>query len=373
MGNLSDNNLKDYEIRDAINKHGGRADNVLGSKFKPNADIPPFAKYKPVEYEGINPYNIEGWWKSKDMTCQIQINLATTLKQIEDMFLSGDKGWSYKYFSPSEKYPWRMGDFRGHNPTAKSAIDSIEYEKRIEVTTSSSNNVWLTVRYRSQSDSELKFSDIAYNIVGNTMDGWYAGFVYKTIQNSELKIVTTASTIDYDNINETILLPVTADNRGTMTLYPVMSQYPYTKPTNVINVGTYICPLPDSDTINIEVAVIVPYTITLDESTSYVVKSGGQYQVYATYNIKSTQNVNLKGHWYYTAVNADKEPIGQTVIDPWNGDNGWSISTGTTDSTETYTGTMMSIPVSGIEELAGIRVEFISEGYNFGGHIFNIR
>ena len=362
-------------VRDVLNAAGGSVSNDVTTFFKAGAGINPFAKYKPVEYEAnfIDVHTTGSWWKSKDLTCQIQINRVSTLAALENLFLNRDMGWTYKYFTASSTYPWRVGDFRGYNTEAKSVISSIEFADTVEVTTSGTAVLAVTTRYRQQSASELTFAEIAYNSAGNMMDGWYLGFVYKNTKNSTLKIITASSPIDYTDLNETIQLTVSASDEGIFTIYPVMSQSRYTTSATTLNSGTYVCPLPNADVVQVEVKVIVPYTITLDTYVSYFKKSStANYQFYGTFYIDATQAVTIKGTWYYTAVNEEGMPMGTTVVDP-KGEQTISIVPGY--NTHTYTGTSIYMEGATAEGFAGFRAEFRSTttGASFAGIIYNLK
>lgn len=376
MATISSSNINlATNVRNVLNTAGGSVSDDITTFFKSGANINPFAKYKPVEYASdfIATHTSGTWWKSKDLTCQIKINRVNTLAALENLFLNRDMGWTYKYFTASSTYPWRVGDFRGYNTDAKSVISSIEYSDTVEVTTSGTATLAITTRYRQQSSNELTFAEIAYSSAGNTMDGWYLGFVYKTSKNSTLKIITASSTIDYSDLNETIKLTVSASDEGIVTLYPVMSQSKYTTATSTLNSGTYVCPLPNADVVQVEVKVVVPYTITLNTSSSYFKKSGtANYQFYGTYNIEATQAVTIKGTWYYTAIDSEGHPLGTTIADT-KGEQTISITVGS--STKTFTGTSLYFEGATAADFAGFRAEFRSTttGASFGGKIFKIQ
>lgn len=364
------------DIHKAILDGGGNASITnVGSFFKTDANIKAFAKYKPVEHNAgfiDNKTNGE-WWKSKDLTCQVSVNLADTLAKLEDQYLTGNTGWTYKPFVASTEYPWRLGDFRGYNSNAKSSVDSIEYADTVTVTTSGDAWLWLTVRYKNQDSTELKFSDIAYNYVGNTMDKWYVGFVYKTSKDSTLKIKTMPSAIAADTINETLTLKVNASDAGIFTLYPILSQNSYVDSATSIHPATYICPLPDASPIQIELKITVDYDIVLDSTTSFFQKANGLYQFNGVYNmINKGQVVEISGKWYYTPIDYEGLPNGPTIAEPKTAVYNHYITIDQGDTTGTYIGTALQFEST--SEIAGFIAEFRSEttGASFGNQIFNI-
>ena len=354
-------------IKDALNGAGGSVTNDLTTFFKSGAKIAPFAKYKPTEYQGDFPIQANQW-HSKDMTCQINVKLASTLADLKTMFENNDIGWTYKYWDVSSTYPYRLGDFRGYKSDAKSCISTIDHSSSVGVTSSVGNSAYVTVQYREQDAYELKFSDIQGNAYVSTMDKWYLGAVYYTSKNSTLKIKTAESTIT-SNLNDTITIPVTVSDTGTLYIYPVLSQMAYTTAVTTLNQGTYIVPLPHSSKISVSVVENIPFTINFNASSSYYTLTSGQVKVTASYTIKATQAGSISGEWYYTAIDEDGMPLGETVKDPVGSK---TISYTATTKTETFTGTQIQVGGTSNAMFAGLRVEFRSTttGASFGGNVF---
>lgn len=366
-------------VRDALLTGGGSVNNNAISFFKEAAKINPWNKYKPTDVGGDFPEYPGTYWKGKDEDCMMVIKTVSDLSALENLYLTGDTGWVYKTFDASGSTPYRLGDFRGYDTDASSCISSIQYADTIEVTTSDENNknLWLTPLYKTQQSHELNFSDIWNKTTYTYMNNWYAGFVYKSTNSSQLKIITQSSPIDYADINETILLKVGYADRGTFTIYPVMSQHSYIEPTTVLHPSSYICPLPNSNTINIKVQVIVPYTISLDTVQTTVTVLNSRMQAHIYFKVKSSQNVELKGQWYYTAIgDGEGRPLGATVVDP-KFPNGYTISTGNSnvEYTTDFIGTQMYIEGLDNDLFEGVLIQFIAEGVDgasFGGHVYNI-
>ena len=362
-------------VRDTLLTGGGSVNNDVISFFKEGAKINPWNKYKPTDVGGDFPEYPGTYWKGKDGDCMMVVKTVSNLTALENLYLTGDTGWVYKTFDASKSTPYRLGDFRGYDTNASSCISSIQYSEIIEVTTSGTNNVWLTPLYKSQNNHELNLSDIWNKTTYSYMDGWYVGFVYKSTRSSELKIITQSNPIDYEDINETILFPVDASYRGTFTLYPVLSQHSYTTETNVLHPSSYICPLPNSTRIDIEIKIIVPYTINLDKTATQITIIAQQIKPTIVYNIKATQGVKISGDWYYTAIDEDGMPLGETIKDPNNGSAHYIDIVPSEGYSETFIGTTMYLPGINNAEFAGVRVEFRSEidGASFGGNIFNLQ
>ena len=356
------------DIGNALNAAGGSVDVYKALEyFSPDANIKAFAKYKPTEYEGDFP-NQYNQWHSKDMTCQINVKLASTLSELKNMFENNDIGWSFKYWDVSPTYPYRLGDFRGYKSDAKSCISGIEYPASIGVTSSVGNTIGVTALYREQDEYELKFSDIQGNAYINTMDKWYFGVVYYTSKNSTLKIRTMDIPIT-SNLNDTVTIPVTISDTGTLYAYPVLSQIAYSTTATILNTGTYITPVPHSNKISIEIIENAPFSIKINTGESYFTLSNGSVQVTSSYYIKGTQAGNISGKWWYTAIDEDGMPLGASVEDPVGSKTIYYING---EKDETFTGTKIYIAGTGAAAFAGIRVEFRSTqtGGSFGGNVF---
>lgn len=309
-------NVSATDIRDTLNHHGGSCDNNLTTFFASSAKINPFAKYKPVQYPWDFQTDNREWWKSINMDCQVSLNLVTTLSAIKTLYDNGANQWTFKYWTATPTHPYRLGDFRGYNPSAKSCIDMLSYDSTAQVTSSVGTNVWLTIHYREQNNNELSFADIPWNLGGGTLDSFYPGIVFYTTANSTLKIITMSSTVGTSALNETILLPVTKSDVGTLYMYPILAQEPHTTATSTLKNGTYVTPMPNGSKISITIEEIAPFTVTFNTSSSYFNNISGTYELHASYTITATQTGSFSGAWYYTPVDSEGLPCGQTYADP---------------------------------------------------------
>ena len=100
-------------------------------------------------------------------------------------------------------------------------------------------------------------------------------------------------------------------------------------------------------------------------------------QAHVYFKVKSTQNVELKGQWYYTAIgDGEGRPLGSTVVDP-KFPNGYTISTGNSnvEYTTDFVGTQMYLEGLDNDLFEGVLIQFIAEGVDgasFGGKVYNI-
>lgn len=356
-------------VGQVLNSAGGSVNqNQPVTYFQSAAKIAPFAKYKPTEYQGDFPIQ-EQQWHSKDMTCQVNVKLASTLSSLKDMFESGDIGWNFKYWNASTTYPYRLGDFRKYKSDAKSCIEEVYAPLALEVASGVNNQAYITVRYRVQDAYELKFSDIQASASGSTIDNWYLGMVYYTSKNSTLKIITSGSKIT-SNLNDTVLVTVTSSDTGTFYAYPVLSQSPYTNAVTTLNSGTYITPVPSSKKVAITISESVAFSMSINTSASSYTMSGTQVKVTAAYIIKGKYGGRVTGTWWYQAIDEDGMALGSPVQDPFGAQE---ISyTADTTINGTYTNSQwVSLESANNALFAGVRAEFRNNVVgNIGGNIF---
>lgn len=107
-------NVNVDDIRDTLNANGGNVDNDLASFFKDQANINPFARFKPTIYPA--PFvDDDNRWKGKDRNCGIiayRMDLGTVKSHLDANLCE----WVYRLPSGGDTEPFRLGDFRGYQP-----------------------------------------------------------------------------------------------------------------------------------------------------------------------------------------------------------------------------------------------------------------
>lgn len=172
---LPSQNLKWDDVRDTLNASGGVVSNVAETAFKANANINPFAKYKP---SNIGPVNFtrdntgaftvdialrpslsikDYWWIGKNGQCNLNI---PELASIEDND-PDEESWSYIPVEGGEQSPYRLGDFAGYNRYATGDLVRIQCPTTVVIGREFS--VWF--RKMEVDDTNLSLDDV-FHIMG---------------------------------------------------------------------------------------------------------------------------------------------------------------------------------------------------------------
>lgn len=128
-------NLADHDVRDALNKEGGRTDNVFGSKFRRTANVNKWSKRKPTNYRGMlfeKGDEEPRQWQGDDGMCGFDKS-SVMFGVVEDLVSACMANWNYRYIYPEggEEYPFRIGDYRGYYPKAMNPILSFDVSGQI--------------------------------------------------------------------------------------------------------------------------------------------------------------------------------------------------------------------------------------------------
>jgi hypothetical protein len=129
MGTLpKEGTLYNHEIRNTLNKGGGKTDNKFWTYFLGNANINIWSFFKPYSFDSIKSPNED---EIRDMNCGLepcQIGSYTELPAI----MKGDmNGWEYIAPTGGEHSPFRSGDFRGYYADAKPMIHDLQVPAQV--------------------------------------------------------------------------------------------------------------------------------------------------------------------------------------------------------------------------------------------------
>lgn len=115
----------------------------------------------------------------------------------------------------------------------------------------------------------------------------------------------------------------------------------------------------------------IPYSLQLNTTKSYFQKSSlYYYQFFGTIDVIATQAKSITGTWYYTPIDEEGIPFGNT----YNEKSTYTISIPNYNTTLTYTGTAINVAESQSARFTGFLVEFRSDNYSgLGGKIYNIK
>lgn len=170
---LPTTNLKWDDIRDTLNAGGGAVTNYVSTAFSASAKINCWSKHKPVKYNKCfcqdfsqtKPNYDANWWLGNDRKCGMNIthfNSLTggNLQQMIDLYKSGN-AWTYSPPTGIESEPFRLGDFAGYYPSAKSFFQSYIGKNQI-YTINRSDESTLTISWHNNEDpsgNSLRITD----------------------------------------------------------------------------------------------------------------------------------------------------------------------------------------------------------------------
>lgn len=158
---LNEYNLADHDVRDFLNKEGGRTDNVFGSKFRRTANVDKWSKRKPTKYRGliIETGNEDPkQWQADNGLCGFAED-SVIFGVLDELVKAVENGNIFVYELPTgDPYFYRMGDFRGYNPKAKSPIWSFEASGQIDLNAANNNYATFTILGDKDIDEETNLT-----------------------------------------------------------------------------------------------------------------------------------------------------------------------------------------------------------------------
>lgn len=115
MAIIPNKNLKFHEVRNILNKNGGKVDNKFGSLFKEAANIHDDSRYKPIAYPKIFELTDDDYY---DADWGYVIPTYSDYIKMKDAVAKGET-WGYNRPYGGEASPYRIGDFRRYDPDAR--------------------------------------------------------------------------------------------------------------------------------------------------------------------------------------------------------------------------------------------------------------
>lgn len=131
MGTLpKEGTLYNHEIRNTLNKGGGKTDNKFWTYFLDNANINIWSFFKPYSFDSIKSPNED---EIREMNCGLEPCQIASYTSLSDAgVMDGDmNGWKYNAPKGTEHSPFRSGDFRGYYPDARPMIQDFMVMDRI--------------------------------------------------------------------------------------------------------------------------------------------------------------------------------------------------------------------------------------------------
>lgn len=183
-----------------------------------------WAKYKPVDSDNAF-LDINTGWKGKRNDCNINYPKATSIYDIKGYYSQADNGFTHRTASA----PYRLGDFRGYNHSARS-----EYLGISTTSPSVEDAVSISAAYNLQSvDSDwISMKDLLND--GSNITYHFGVLLYNNNGNK----------LQYMRTSDTNVVKFTKVKAGTYTVYPFMSSVDYTSSDfPQLQAGSYI-PIP---------------------------------------------------------------------------------------------------------------------------------
>lgn len=268
--------LDDYEVRDILNKYGGKTDNVHGSKYRSAAQINWGSRYKPVRSTELFKltdamfkevdwgYRIPQPVNMNEYIAGIDGNIPSEWEQPDDASVLIRHGWYYQRPTGGVSQPFRMADYIGYDAKApKSLFGEVQAPSVIDQDT---KNMYVSVDMGTFSLSDFSAFDNMFIGVLIKGDGVQR---YKSIPSPDS--TSAQHRVDF---NETEMGIIFADKYGTYTVYVFVTA---TEGQNISKDMDYyltnmtdIYPLPVSD-VKMEykyVPTTSSFTFTLTEMSA---------------------------------------------------------------------------------------------------------
>jgi hypothetical protein len=227
--------LNDYEIRDILNKYGGKTDNDFGSKYRKAANVNKWAKFKPQnsdnpfqlseEERKLGNYGLDLTWSGSARTPQ---SVLIDMSQGKDF---------YPYVAP--KPPFRSSDYLGYNPNAPAPY-SLSCSSTLEVL---SFPAYIPFTIKINSEAEFKLTDLAA-FEDSFSGGYFAVLCSEGLEiNSQVMMHKPSNPEQYKNM---LYGEIEVNKAGTYYLAAVYTRIPNEgEITDVSSVVENFMPIPD--------------------------------------------------------------------------------------------------------------------------------
>lgn len=202
--------LRNHEIRDALNQNGGHCDNVQASLFM-NGNLNWTSKYKPVCHSDVFA-DREIRRKGEDGNCGLVVPVLTNYIELPDFYnedgSEGMNGWEY-IVPDGNPYPMITGDFRGYHTVVSPFAQGFYVPEKGEMTPNSTLECMIMVGISS--GTNLAISDI------KTIEGCTFG-VY-AVQGTKYRLA-------FGDTNSHVSLPCHDMSLGEWKVYPFFTNSP---------------------------------------------------------------------------------------------------------------------------------------------------
>lgn len=225
-------NLKDHEVRDYLNKGGGKTNNSFGSKFKPSADVNKWAFFKPESHPNLFKLSdYERYLNNHGLDVS-----AATYGTIGDKFGKMGELWAYIPPKGGQDSPFRSADFLGYNDYAVAPFDYHLINKSASSATYPYSEEWRVVL---RPNAEIKMSDLA---IFDTMNAEYYVFIARKLNGSNYEYIKSTE-VSRSGDPTDIICSITFPSEGDWECLFCMGQ----STDELIESRTDLIPLPDGN------------------------------------------------------------------------------------------------------------------------------
>lgn len=212
MSTLPKNNLHGYEIRNTLNRGGGRTDNVHGSKYRKTASINIWSFYKPYNFDSIeSPTDDE----IKAMNCGLTPFNVSSYMLLPDIMDGEMNGWEYNKPIGGEHSPFRSGDYRGYYADAKPMIQDFYLPDRAS-NQFEGNSISASAIVTQQDGKSVSLSDLG------VLKDYYPAVYIKQVNGSQYRRYTGLTTLSSGVFN--VDIQVDDLQSGEWIVYPFLAE-----------------------------------------------------------------------------------------------------------------------------------------------------
>lgn len=298
------------DIRDTLNANGGNVTNAVHTAFALSANINWGARFKPTPFPKDFPTESDKAWQGdvSDNTyyrnrCGIDYPVYTSTSSLTGV-INVATLWKHHPPAGGEKQPFRLLDFAGYNPSARSIIASAkrypESGGMILLGQASSGNVAVTFNNNLNTDA-IDYTEIAYHasysqwlkdcyfgLIAISSDGRSHGVITMDYTMTELNSVSSG---DYASTNDhyvfLLLSKTLFQKASTYNIYPAFffSKWNTSATESAIAISDGFIPLPVTP-ISVQVASISSIFALSNLSASVSSSYGGYLTVHFTFTNK---------------------------------------------------------------------------------------
>ena len=235
MSTLPKNNLHGYEIRNTLNRGGGRTDNVHGSKYRKTSVINEWSKFKPQNSD--NPFQLSEE-ERKLGNYGLDLTWSGSARTPQSVLIDMSKGKDF-YPYVTLKPPFRSSDYLGYNPNAPAPY-SLSCSSTLEVL---SFPAYISFTIKINSEAEFKLTDLAA-FEDSFSGGYFAVLCSEGLEiNSQVMMHKPSNPEQYKNM---LYGEIEVNKAGTYYLAAVYTRIPNEgEITDVSSVAENFMPIPD--------------------------------------------------------------------------------------------------------------------------------